>query len=255
MVETNTFSVCQEHQKMGGQIRYVVIQSILEYPPVPPSLCPWRHHSTVEMAGTELPLNMFHVMACSASTIFWHKKLARASAVHRHTFHQHLPRPPALCSPMASDQEINKRLRSLHQDFDFLLDNNIISTQLYDDLVAKIPRRKFPLPQHQSAMQTDSWRLSWDETGLCRIHDHDSCSCILCPHVATLLCECDHLAVECDFSRPRRGKIASASANPEHGTALVRSCTGRSVVRLHLHGRWRLANPHRTTHRHPRIRQ
>ena len=42
---------------------------------------------------------------------------------------------------MASEQEINKRLRSLHQDFDFLLDNNVISTELYDNLVQQIPRR------------------------------------------------------------------------------------------------------------------
>jgi len=43
---------------------------------------------------------------------------------------------------MASEKEINQRLRSLHQDFDFLLDNNIISTDLYDDLTSQIPRRK-----------------------------------------------------------------------------------------------------------------
>ena len=42
---------------------------------------------------------------------------------------------------MASEQDINKRLRSLHQDFDFLLDNNVISTDLYDQLVERIPRR------------------------------------------------------------------------------------------------------------------
>jgi|SRR5579862_8584130 len=45
---------------------------------------------------------------------------------------------------MASEQEINKRLRSLHQDFDFLLDNNVISTELYDNLVQQIPRRILP---------------------------------------------------------------------------------------------------------------
>jgi hypothetical protein len=42
---------------------------------------------------------------------------------------------------MASEQDINKRLRSLHQDFDFLLDNNVISADLYDELVQRIPRR------------------------------------------------------------------------------------------------------------------
>jgi len=42
---------------------------------------------------------------------------------------------------MASDQEINQRLRSLHQNFDFLLDNNVISTELYDSLTQQIPRR------------------------------------------------------------------------------------------------------------------
>jgi len=53
---------------------------------------------------------------------------------------------------MASEQEINRRLRSLHQDFDFLLDNSIISTDLYDELTSKIPRRKStlsPLCHHQ----------------------------------------------------------------------------------------------------------
>lgn len=55
---------------------------------------------------------------------------------------------------MASDQEINKRLRSLHQDFDFLLDNNIISAHLYDDLVAKIPRRKLPPPNKSRRHET-----------------------------------------------------------------------------------------------------
>lgn len=44
---------------------------------------------------------------------------------------------------MASEQDINKRLRSLHQDFDFLLDNNVISTDLYDQLVEKIPRSNY----------------------------------------------------------------------------------------------------------------
>jgi hypothetical protein len=129
---------------------------------------------------------------------------------------------------MASDQEINKHLRSLHQDFDFLLDNNIISTQLYDDLVAKIPRPRFP--PIQNVIKADSWRLSCDETGLCRVHDHDFCSRSFCPYVATLLCECDHRTIECYFSRPRPGKIASSSANPEHGTTLLRPCPGRGVV-------------------------
>jgi hypothetical protein len=41
-----------------------------------------------------------------------------------------------------SEQEINQRLRSLHNDFDFLLDANVISTELYDELTQKIPRRK-----------------------------------------------------------------------------------------------------------------
>jgi hypothetical protein len=45
----------------------------------------------------------------------------------------------------ATEQEINKRLRTLHQDFDFLLDNNVISSDLYDQLVEKIPRRTSPL--------------------------------------------------------------------------------------------------------------
>jgi hypothetical protein len=44
-------------------------------------------------------------------------------------------------TPMsASGPEINKLLRRLHQDFDFLLDNNVISTELYDSLVQQIPR-------------------------------------------------------------------------------------------------------------------
>ena len=42
---------------------------------------------------------------------------------------------------MASEKEINQRLRSLHKDFDFLLDNNVISTELYDELTQQIPRR------------------------------------------------------------------------------------------------------------------
>jgi len=45
---------------------------------------------------------------------------------------------------MASDQDINKRLRSLHQEFDYLLDNNVITTELYDELCQRIPRRKSP---------------------------------------------------------------------------------------------------------------
>jgi hypothetical protein len=44
-----------------------------------------------------------------------------------------------------TDQEINKRLRTLHQDFDFFLDNNVISSDLYDELIEKIPRRTPPL--------------------------------------------------------------------------------------------------------------
>jgi hypothetical protein len=43
-----------------------------------------------------------------------------------------------------SEQEINQRLRSLHNDFDFLLDANVISTEFYDELTQKIPRRKGP---------------------------------------------------------------------------------------------------------------
>jgi len=42
----------------------------------------------------------------------------------------------------ASELEINKTLRRLHLDFDFLLDNQVISTELYDNLVEKIPRRE-----------------------------------------------------------------------------------------------------------------
>jgi len=46
---------------------------------------------------------------------------------------------------MATEQEINACLRSLHKDFDFLLDNNVISTELYDQLVQKIPRSTYTL--------------------------------------------------------------------------------------------------------------
>lgn len=45
----------------------------------------------------------------------------------------------------ASKEEINQTLRRLHSDFDFLLDNNVISSDLYDQLVEKIPRRTHPL--------------------------------------------------------------------------------------------------------------
>jgi len=41
----------------------------------------------------------------------------------------------------ASKEEINQTLRRLHSDFDLLLDNNVISSDLYDQLVEKIPRR------------------------------------------------------------------------------------------------------------------
>jgi len=51
----------------------------------------------------------------------------------------------------ASKEEINQTLRRLHSDFDFLLDNNVISSDLYDQLVEKIPRRMdldpFSLPR------------------------------------------------------------------------------------------------------------
>ena len=56
---------------------------------------------------------------------------------------------------MASEQEINKRLRSLHQDFDFLLDNNVISTDLYDQLVERIPRR---IPPSTEVVLTLGWK-------------------------------------------------------------------------------------------------
>jgi len=46
---------------------------------------------------------------------------------------------PALSA--MSEREINKRLRSLHSDFDFLLDANVISNELYDELTQRIPRR------------------------------------------------------------------------------------------------------------------
>src|SRR5271167_3006628 len=56
---------------------------------------------------------------------------------------------------MASEQEINKRLRSLHQDFDFLLDNNVISEELYDDLTRGIPRRNIPPPPLSTTILTN----------------------------------------------------------------------------------------------------
>jgi hypothetical protein len=46
----------------------------------------------------------------------------------------------------ASKEEINQTLRRLHSDFDLLLDNNVISSDLYDQLVEKIPRRMDPRP-------------------------------------------------------------------------------------------------------------
>lgn len=46
----------------------------------------------------------------------------------------------------ASKEEINQTLRRLHSDFDLLLDNNVISSDLYDQLVEKIPRRMDPCP-------------------------------------------------------------------------------------------------------------
>lgn len=52
--------------------------------------------------------------------------------------------PECSSSSMASEQEINLRLRSLHKDFDFLLDHNVVSTELYDELVSRIPRRMYP---------------------------------------------------------------------------------------------------------------
>ena len=138
---------------------------------------------------------------------------------------------------MASEQEINRRLRSLHQDFDFLLDNNIISAQLYDDLVAKIPRRKYNSPQTEGTMKTDVARLSCDETGLrcIRDHDHGPRSHSLRPRVPTRVCECHHLAVERYVPCPRSCKVAPSSPDPECGTALLWSCPGRGVVRLYLH--------------------
>jgi hypothetical protein len=45
---------------------------------------------------------------------------------------------------MASEKEINQTLRSLHKEFDLLLDSNVISTELYDELTSKIPRRSSP---------------------------------------------------------------------------------------------------------------
>lgn len=67
---------------------------------------------------------------------------------------------------MASEKEINQRLRSLHQDFDFLLDNNVISTELYDQLTQQIPRRNDPA--HQVLMgrinSQDTTRVQGDPT-------------------------------------------------------------------------------------------
>jgi hypothetical protein len=63
---------------------------------------------------------------------------------------------------MASEQEINQRLRTLHQDFDFLLDNNVISAQLYDDLCKQIPRRNTPL---YSLSLTSGYIPSLNNTG------------------------------------------------------------------------------------------
>jgi hypothetical protein len=48
-----------------------------------------------------------------------------------------------------SEQDINKRLRSVHSDFDFLLDANVISSDLYDELTQKIPRRLSPFFANQ----------------------------------------------------------------------------------------------------------
>ena len=83
-----------------------------------PSCATWIAHVIPEFRNTRIFINL----------LAWHFSIAN------------------LCSPqfMASEAEINQRLRSLHQDFDFLLDSNVISTELYDDLVQQIPRRNVP---------------------------------------------------------------------------------------------------------------